>query len=257
MEPREKIEKIFQLAFELAGKVMTRAKILDASGEEEYLYKSAMLFFFSKAYKSYQAVRTLWGSGFPEDASILARTIFELGLQSRYMKEDPVPRARLFFEHDPVMRYELYLELKKLSDTSFIQTIEDRKSELSELEKDHKRFKVNYEPGKGWWGKSIKQVAKSFGRTMEAQYVGAYWEESSLVHSNVVTVKEYMSHEHDGITLMCNPAVSDDVSIPAIATVHFLSVLSDFAEALDLNLQDEISKAFTEYKTIIEENGQQ
>ena len=94
--------RMFQLAIELAEKIKNNSKHLIASDEEELLYKGAMLFFFSKAYKSYQAIKTLWENGFAEDAFVLARTIFEIALQARYMTKEPRTRARLFFEHDPV-----------------------------------------------------------------------------------------------------------------------------------------------------------
>src|SRR5262245_54451024 len=44
-------------------------------------YKLALLYFFSKALKTYQAICCLWTTGFEQDASVLSRTLFEIVLQ--------------------------------------------------------------------------------------------------------------------------------------------------------------------------------
>lgn len=150
---------MFQIGLDLAEKVVAKMSSLNALDEEEFVYKGAIFFFFCKAYKSYQAVRVLWREGFAEDAFILARTIFELALQVRYMVEDPKPRARLFAEHDPVVRYRYYQRLKRLGDTDLIKAIESREEELLGLKQNYDRFKDKYPEGKGWWGKNIAWLA--------------------------------------------------------------------------------------------------
>ena len=62
-------------------------------------HQRAMLFFFCKAYKSYQAIQLLWQNGFVEDAYNLARSIYEIRLQVILISGDPVQRSKLFTDH--------------------------------------------------------------------------------------------------------------------------------------------------------------
>src|SRR5712692_7289633 len=61
--------------------------------------KSSILFFFCKAYKSYQAIYHLWYSGFDQDAGIINRTLFELLLQATWINHDSKTNAPLFQDH--------------------------------------------------------------------------------------------------------------------------------------------------------------
>lgn len=252
MQPKHEIEQMFQIGVDLAKKVVDEVSSLTASDAEEFNYRGSMFFFFCKAYKSYQATRVLWREGFAEDAFIIARTIFELALQARYMKEDPKPRSRLFTEHDPVARYRYYLKLKKSGDTTFILAIESRKQELLELKQRYDRLKAKYPENKGWWGQSIARLAKDLGKNMEMQYAKIYWIQSNLVHSGAPSAKEYMKEEQGALKINCYPAPSDEVMIPLEATLCFLDIVGHTVEALTLDLCDEAHKAIEEFKKIVD-----
>jgi len=242
---------MFQLAIELAEKIKNNSKHLIASDEEELLYKGAMLFFFSKAYKSYQAIKTLWENGFAEDAFVLARTIFEIALQARYMTKEPRTRARLFFEHDPVERYRYYEGLKKLGDTELIQTIESRTEELSELKQQHDILKDKYPKGKGWWGKTIRQLAEQSGREMERRYIAIYWMQSNFVHSGVSSAKVYIVEKDKNMLVNLYPSGAGDPMIPEEASLYFLDVIRLTAEALDIDIHEDFHSACSEITELI------
>lgn len=250
MQQQPKIEEMFQIGIDLAEKVVAKMNSLNASDEEEFVYKGSMFFFFCKAYKSYQAIRVLWREGFAEDALIIARTIFELALQGRYMQEDPKPRARLFVEHDPVVRYRYYQKLKRSGDTIFLPAIESRTQELSELKQQHDRLKAKYPENKGWWGQSIAWLAKHLGKNMETQYATIYWIQSNLVHSGSPAAKEYMKEDQGALKINCYPTPSDQVMIPLVATLSFLGITGHTAEALDLGIHDDVTNTLDEFKKI-------
>lgn len=255
MQPKHEGEQMFRIGVDLAEKLVAEARFLTASDEEEFAYKGAMHYFFCKAYKSYQAICLLWREGFAEDAFILARTIFELALQARYMKEEPKPRARLFAEHDPVMRYRYYLKLKKLGDSVLIQGIESRPQELSELKQHHDRLKAQYPERKGWWGESIEWLAKHLGDEMEKRYAMIYWMQSNLAHSGSTSVKEYMNEEQGGLKVKCYPLPPNNAMIPQEATLFFLDIMELTAKALGINLNGEVSNALAEFQKIVDANG--
>ena len=173
-EHKLEIERWFKIGMDLAEKVMTKRQSLTpmpALDEEDAVYKETMVFFFCKAYKSYQAIKVLWREGFAEDAFILTRTLFEIALQEGYMKLDPKPRARLFTEYDPVMRYRFYQKLKKLPDANMLQAIGSRAHDLLVLKQQHDRLKTKYPEGKSWLGEPIAWLARQLGKGAEAEYM--------------------------------------------------------------------------------------
>jgi len=254
MQTERKIEQMFRIGDDLAEKVVARTNSLTARDEEELAYKGAMFFFFCKAYKSYQAIRVLWKEGFVEDAFILTRTIFELALQARYMREDPKPRARLFAEHDPVMRYRYYLRLKKLGNAKLVQRIESNTEGLEELKQNYDRLQAKYPENKGWWGKSIASLAKHLGKEMETRYAMIYWIQSNLAHSGSTSVKEYINEEQGGLKAKCYPSPSNTAMIPQEATLFFLDIVELTAEALGLNLHTGVGNAVAQFRNTVDAN---
>lgn len=247
-----KVDKAFQIGVNLAEQVVAKVKSLTAPDEEELVYKATMFFFFCKAYKSYQACRVLWRQGFSEDTFILVRTIFELALQARYMKQAPKSRARLFNEYDPVMRYRYYKNLKKLGDPELIRAIESHAQELSELRQHHDRLKAKYPEGKGWWGRSVGWLARHLGKGTEKHYAIVYRMQSNLVHSAVTAVKQYLNEEKGELKINCYPSPSSEIRIPIVATQHFLDIMWHTAEALGLDLANDFDSAFASFHKIVD-----
>lgn len=246
-----KVDKAFQIGLNLAEMVVAKVKSLTALDEEELVYKATMFFFFCKAYKSFQACRVLWKQGFGEDAFILARTIFEMALQARYMKQAPKPRARLFTEYDPVMRYRYYRNLKRLGDAELVRSIESRTQELSELRQSYDRLKAKYPEGKGWWGRSVGWLARHLGKGTEKHYAIVYWMQSNLVHSAVTALRQYLREEESGLKVNCYPSPSSEVRIPMVATQHFLDIIWHTTEALGLDLATDFESALDSFQAIV------
>ena len=168
------------------------------------------------------------------------------------MKLDPKPRAQLFTEHDPVMRYRYYQKLKKLGAASVLQAIESREQDLLEFQQQHDRFKTKYPEGKGWWGNTIAWLARRLGKGAEEEYSTVYWMESNLVHTNVVAMKEYLHEQQGSLRVNCYSSQSDNIYIPREATLYFLDIMRDVADALELNLSDDVAQAHAEFKRIDE-----
>jgi len=242
--------RLFSLAIDLAEKVIASARCIRAADEGEMLYKMAMLFFFTKAYKTYQAIYTLVEAGFTEDAFALSRFIFEVALQARYMKEAPIPRAKLFAQHEPVVRYRYYKQLKSLGDTQLIAGIESRREQLEELKQWHDRFAAQYPKGRGWWGQSIKWLAEHLCTEMKKRYVGLYWMESNIVHSGVTSAREYIKSDDKGLTVRCYPSQPKNTMVTQEAALYFLNVVVQAAQALELRLDDEIQSALEDFESL-------
>ena len=244
---------LFQVGLELGHKIIEKVRSVSGSDGEELAYKGAMLFFFCKAYKSYQAANLLYRQGYLEDAFILARTVFELALQARYMKEDPKPRARLFTEYDPVARYRYYLRLKKLGVIDEIEKFKTHSHELGleEMKQYHDRLHKVYPERKNWWGEGIGWLARHLGKEMEKRYVTIYWMQSNLVHSAAASVKAYLKQHEEGLLINCSPARSNRSMVPQEITLFFLDIAGHVAEALKLELDEDVSKAMEDFRTAL------
>jgi len=82
------------------------------------LAQGVMLYWFVKAAKTYDALLLLWREGYWQDAATLARTILEIVFQSKYMSNDPEPRAKLFMVHDERERLKMLKTADKYNDPS-------------------------------------------------------------------------------------------------------------------------------------------
>lgn len=232
---------MFQSGIDLAEKLLSQVKSVAASDPEEFAYKGAMLFFFCKAYKSFQATQLLWREGFEEDALVLVRTIFELALQAQYMYEDPKPRARLFTEHDPVTRYRYYLKLKSLNEREMLGRIEVRSDELEELKAYYESLRGKY-PGKNWWGNSIEWLAEQLGKHTETRYTAIYWMQSNLVHSGVTSFRKYLAEQNGGLKIRCHPSPATEILVPQEAALWFIGIMKHASDALGVSMDADLEQ---------------
>jgi Family of unknown function (DUF5677) len=113
MNPEDVTDQFFQIGRELAEEFLARLRSSRRVGNTEY--QRAMRFFFSKAYKSFQAIELLWKNGFSEDAHTLARGIYELRLQVIYMSNDS-KRSKQFFDHLVLSAFGTLPILRRLPD---------------------------------------------------------------------------------------------------------------------------------------------
>lgn len=238
MDVDSKSKQVFEIGNNLAEKIVRNAKSLASADEDEVLYGASMLFFFCKAYKSYQAIQALWEKGFAEDAYILTRTIFEIHLQAEYMCAEPKNRARLFVEHDPVVRHRWFRRLKSLGDSDLAKTIDPQA--LAEMENESKRVEANYKNSHNWWGNTIYWLANQLGK--HVLYAGIYWKQSNLVHSGILSTKEYLDGGQNILTAKCYPSKSEDLAVPRESTLFFLEIAGQTAKALGVDAALEIDR---------------
>ena len=161
--------------------------IVEVKFEPETDRQRALLFFFSKAYKTYQAVKVLCESGFLEDARDLARGIYELRLQALYLgvpNSEIDQRAAKFFDHEiktalgsmHILRELFPARKAELNDgTELIRQAAEKTGRL-EL------FRTFLEDGtaakkaigRRWWSGSIKDLMKSLSEQGDWDYLKEY-----------------------------------------------------------------------------------
>jgi Family of unknown function (DUF5677) len=198
-------ERSATLATRVLSKIQPQLALLKAA-DPEFGYKSAVAFFLSKAFKTCQAIHLLTGSGYHQDAAILARTVFELCLQVNYIAADS-KLAELFIKHDPIERYYWYMKLAV--DPELLKGVANREEELATLKAQFDELQPDYIKGKGWWGSDLRSLAKEVGS--EASYLRAYPLYSPLVHSTSSSVKHYIREIDQQICVDASPSEHAEV----------------------------------------------
>jgi hypothetical protein len=241
----QKQKEMFQIGIDLAEKIIEKAPNL--SGDvDEVLYQAVMhYYFFGKAYKTLQAVRLLCKNGYGQDAEILSRSIYELALQASYMAQDPKNRARLWINHDRVVRYNFYKGLKKSGNIDTAEKIESEKAKFAELERCYHKYRSDYRPSENcWWGNTIKWLAEQVSKEISYWHGAIYPMQSDLVHSGVASVNRYLSGNEHCATMDCRPAVPVSSMAVVFPALHFYRLMLVDIEALNLEseLEEHIQK---------------
>lgn len=245
MQSLTKICAQFKLGTTLAEKFLAQRPELKLKTGADVTYEAAMLFFFCKAYKTYQAVDCLWRTGFYEDAFLLVRTILEVYLQARYMNEAPSAHSKEFVEHDPVRWYKSFLRLPGVGAAQLVAEFEKRE-DFGEIKRQYEERKPLMR-GMNWWGGTIESLAQHLGLPFRQAYAVEYWWQSNLVHSTATALQHYVVESDDGFDLNCHPKLGDPTlelrTAPTSATRWLICITEEVSQALSVAIEDNIQQA--------------
>jgi hypothetical protein len=219
-------------------------------------YRHAMLFFFCKAYKTYHAIQILWTNGYAEDATNLARSIYEIRLQVLFMSGDPLPRSQQFFDHWFKCGVGQLQILRRL--------FPDRQTELDENEQLIRQgvrdratdpFNDVVAAKKAvtakWWGPGgIRGLLEKLGLDHEREVI--YYELSEHSHSGMSLLHQYMRHSDGSINLNYRPTLSKSRIVPLGALEWLLQIVGLTSQACELNLEDKLAAATAAYRVYSE-----
>jgi hypothetical protein len=266
-KPEHLVRELFEIGTNLAENVLSELKSLRVKDPEERIYKSVLLFFFCKAYKTFKAFELLWGHGFVEDAQILCRTLFEITLQARYISQDPPLRCRLFLDHHKVKQFRTYLKKKEADlsqypdfTTAAIQSWINSFESLPSFT-DYKDFynlnEKKFPQNKRWWGERIPWLARQCSPEMQLYYDWVYDYQSELVHTGLMASAHYLEGT-DGtenvLKVSCYPIPSSNRRPVELATQMMVSVVRDIATPLDLKIAPDIKQALSRVAAIAEKD---
>lgn len=207
----------------------------------------------AKIIKTHNAILTLCGNGYGEDAGILVRSVFEILLDVEYiLKEESEKRARRYFDYSWVIK-KMYLD-------SFVNHADATGYGNSSLN-DEEKQKIIYEAARvnkeynfkknGWSDKNGWEMAKEVG--MSADYETFYKMMCGLAHTDILALDGYAILDKDG-----SPKINMDPSdnyIPQILASSFeylFKVVYKWNELLELNMSDNLKKFEEEYSTAME-----
>jgi hypothetical protein len=184
---------------------------------------TALIFFFARGFKTYQAVITLLRLGFPQDATVLARVLREASYQARWLMKGGNEAAQLF-----VRDYERNSRklIKTLADIAEPAEIRARAQEIAAGTPPDEELD---EWWRNWWGKSqsIAWLAAQVDST--AAYRLEYGNLSAFVHSSPALLNYYFRpREGGGAVLETRPGIADENRELAYTTL--LTVFSAFLD---------------------------
>lgn len=235
---------------------------LKLRAEADVTYEVAMLFFFSKSYKTYQAVSALWRDGFYEDAWTLTRTMFEIWAQAAYLRAKPKERACQFREHDPVRMYRAYRSLKRQGEKEPLAAAQapafEGREDFAEIESQYNlRHKT---AGRNWFGNSVRALAACLGPRFETEYLSGYWWQSNVVHTATTAMQHFVANPGEATLLNCHPGDAEpqmDVKMaPKSATLYLISIVEEISDGLSIDLGADIRSAVSDLHAIDAHRGQ-
>jgi hypothetical protein len=195
-------EDFFELGRGLAEEFLLRLRDSGRGGNTEY--QRALLFFFSKAYKTYQAVASLNRQGFVEDAHSLARGVYEIRLQVIYMSGDPEVRSKQFFDHWVRSTFGTLQIVRRLHPDK-LPALEQGEKEIREGAEAMGRIDLLTEPEaaersikKKWWGGSIKSLLEALNADLQKKCDPATPEYDYLKEYDVI-YSQLSDHAHAGL----------------------------------------------------------
>lgn len=179
-------------------------KILDKSQKTVGPRDMFTAFAIGKGYKTHGAVLLLSKQGYGEDASILARSLFDLLINLLYIQADQTDgRAYRYFRYDWILRKKMFTYV--LGKPEIMDKIKERVNSpqpndttIQEVEEQARLAQQKYNYNEiGWSDKSLHDMAKGVGR-IDA-YKTAYRLQCQLDHNAARSVNEYAKQSQGGV----------------------------------------------------------
>jgi hypothetical protein len=203
------------------------------------VYKRAMLFFLCKALKSYRAMGLLLDSGYPEDARIIGRSIYELRLQALYLAGEPEERAKQFAAHESKATWR---SLRRLAASGKVRGLRIEGAQQTGIKPRQVREG-------DWWGDGgTRALARKVG--LEAEYDVKHWLLSGYVHSSTRVLFRYWKNEQGGIQLLHRPGDAQETGTAQDATEWLLEIVLCSSRALELEYEEQITIAASALKVL-------
>lgn len=155
--------------------------------EEASDYDRVLQLFFSRARRTFRAVRLLADNGYGEQALVLVRTLYEDTVNLLYISTNPDRLAKLFLEYAHFRNFKYLQYLQEHYPESLKLEGPDT---LHGLIHEYERVRHNYPRGDSWSGYSISRLARTLN--LDGLHETLYKITSDLVHGNVAGVYHFL-----------------------------------------------------------------
>jgi len=216
-------------------------------------------FAIGKGNKTHRAALLLSKQGYGEDASILARSLFDLLINLLYILDDETDgRAYRYFQYDWILRKKMFSYA--LGKPELIYKIQERinnprpdDTTIQEVKEQAKlaQQKYNYSK-KGWSDKSLYDMAQDVGRT--DAYKTVYRLQCQLDHNASRSMNEYGKQSQSGIVFEIGQSENwVEESLVVIFDFYYnilMAFNSHFQAGFESNLLELENRYVTELSTI-------
>ena len=203
---------------------------------------TAIIFYFARGFKTYQAAITLLRIGFPQDAAVLARVLREASYQVRWLVKGGDDAAQLFVQDYERNSRKVIHTLAEIAEPPEIKA---RAQEIAESTPPDEELD---EWWRNWWGKSksIAWLASQVDST--AAYRLEYGNLSAFVHSSPALLNYYFRpREGGGAVLETRPGIANEnrgVAYTSLWTIFsaFLEICKTVCSQLTIDFAKELAE---------------
>ena len=193
-------------------------------------HKRIFLFFFTRAMKTYSAVRILCTNGYGQDASTLLRSLLENLISVKYILYGPgtADQKTVRFVDYKWVIFKRYLSEDKhgfgkdlgedipLNKTMIIGKVDEYK----------KKYKISSDKGLiTWSGKPLRDMARLVNEALLEEYEFVFRHCSRFSHPSIIGDKEYLNYKNSTLTLSSLPTTIGAVSNLKKAILYLLDFL--------------------------------
>lgn len=211
------------------------------------------IYAIGKAFKTHTVIIMDCESGYGEDGSILARSLFELLIILKYiLQDDSNGRIDRYLDYDWIIRHKTY-EYAKTKD--YLIELMDQRELTSQQGQDTREeveknaFIVQQKYGYnrfGWANKTIKQMAEEV--KLGDAYKTIYSLQSQFVHNAVRTMNDYLKATQTGFSVNTGPS-ENWIEETLISSFDFLfSIAKEYDKFRNLGYKNKLEKIYKEFK---------
>lgn len=206
----------------------------------------------TKACKTYRAIQITSESGLGQDASVLARQLFETTVAVNFiLKKDTQLRAAMFAAHEDRRLLVLIEEARKVEGLENIGSAEflhKAQKKVQAWETVIPREAVA-SVRRHWSGKSLESAAKEVG--LHTAYALMYRTTSAFAHGSDVTAHFFVSHDDESITLKLAPGGDQIRSVLNSSMILMRSIFAAANDGLGLGEDAVLERISAELPTVV------
>jgi len=203
---------------------------------------NALIFFFARGFKTYQAAVELLRVGFWQDAAVLARVLREAEYQARWISRAGDETAKLFLQDYSRNRRRVMTTLAEHGDPA----IRIKAQEVVDSTEDDE---VLDEWWRNWWSKKPKQGIGWLAEQLGYQaHRFEYATLSAFVHTSPALTDFYFHEEKErgaGVLVETRPGVSEEnrefANVVVFSTfAAFVDICAVFSAHMEFGFEDEL-----------------
>lgn len=204
---------------------------------------TALIFFFARSFKTYQAAITLVQTGFWQDAAALARVLRESDYQVRWLVNGGDKVAKLFIRDHERNRRRIMRALAEIA-------VPEIRAQAAEVVENTEADKELDEWWRNWWSKERKKHIGWLAR--QVGYANAHRLEygtlSAFVHSSPALLNSYLrAGNKGGVILETRPGIPpENLSFADAVIWSIFSAFLDVCRLVALQMAFDFSKELSE-----------